>query len=91
MRHQQGFTRFTRPVFPSPVAPGWNGRPWTHPPSFEPRQLIADDARQGGDRPLSTGLELRSRHQPTLRPVVTRKRATSCRTRETHRTAVGGD
>jgi len=27
MRHQRGFTRFTRPVFPSPVVPGWNGHP----------------------------------------------------------------
>jgi len=59
------------------------------PLSFEPRRLIADDARQGGDRPLSTGLKL-SRHPPTLRPLVHSKRATSCRTRETHRTAVGG-
>jgi hypothetical protein len=23
-RHQRGFKQFTRPVFPSPVAPGWN-------------------------------------------------------------------
>lgn len=26
-RHQRRFTRFTRPVCPSPVAPGWNGGP----------------------------------------------------------------
>lgn len=37
-RHQRRFTRFTRPVFPSPVAPGWNGRPWASTPSFEPRR-----------------------------------------------------
>ena len=36
-RHQRRFTRFTRPVFPSPVAPGWNGRPWASTPSFAPR------------------------------------------------------
>ena len=29
----------TRPVFPSPVAPGWNGQPLGFPPSFEPRRL----------------------------------------------------
>jgi hypothetical protein len=50
-RHQRRFTRFTRPAFPSPVAPGWNGRPWASPPSFEPRRLNTDDARQGGDGP----------------------------------------
>lgn len=27
-RHQRGFTRFTRPVFPSPVVPRWPGNPW---------------------------------------------------------------
>ena len=50
-RHQRRFTQFTRPVFPSPVAPGWNRSPWASPPSFGPRRLITDDARQGGDRP----------------------------------------
>jgi hypothetical protein len=80
MRHQRGFTRFTRPVFPSPVAPGWNGRPWAPLLSFEPRRLNTDGARQDGDRPLSTGLKLRSRHQPILRQVAHSKRATSCRT-----------
>ena len=27
-RHHQGSLTFTRPVFPSPVAPGWNEDPW---------------------------------------------------------------
>ena len=36
-RHQRGFKQFTRPVFPSPVAPGWNRSPWAFPPSFAPR------------------------------------------------------
>jgi hypothetical protein len=64
-RHQRGFTAFTRPVFPSPVAPGWNGRPWAFPRASHP--AVTSDARQGGDRPLSTGLGLRRRqHQSTL-------------------------
>ncbi len=29
---------FTRPAFPSPVAPGWNGSPWASPPSSTPRR-----------------------------------------------------
>jgi hypothetical protein len=29
---------FTRPAFPLPVAPGWNGSPWASPPSFTPRR-----------------------------------------------------
>jgi hypothetical protein len=56
-RHQRGFKQFTRPVFPSPVAAGWNSEPLGFPPSFEPRQLSTDDARRGGDRPSSTDLE----------------------------------
>jgi hypothetical protein len=35
-RHQRGFKRFTRPVFPSPVTPGWNGRPWAFPRASHP-------------------------------------------------------
>jgi len=62
-RHQRRFTRFTRPVSPSPVTPGWNGRPWASTPGFVPRD---SGARQGGDRPPSTNPELRYRHQPTL-------------------------
>ena len=37
-RHQRGFKQFIRPVFPSPAAPGWNGRRFGFPPSFEPRR-----------------------------------------------------
>ena len=50
---------FARPVFPSLWPPGWNGPPlgfipWaSHPADQEP-----DDARQSGDRPSSTDLEL---------------------------------
>jgi hypothetical protein len=27
-KHQRGFKYFTRPIFPSPVTPGWNRSPW---------------------------------------------------------------
>ena len=47
-RHQQGFTRFTRPAFPSPVAAQRNGRPLGFPLSFAPP--VTSHARQGGDR-----------------------------------------
>ena len=67
-RHQRRFTQFTRPIFPSPVRPGWDGLPLGFALSSEPRRPGADDARQGGDRPSSTGLKLRAhRHQPNLR------------------------
>jgi hypothetical protein len=35
-RHQRGFKQFTRPVFPSPVAPRWNGSPWALPRASNP-------------------------------------------------------
>ncbi len=44
---------FTRPVFPSPVVPGWNENasalPWASHPA------VTHNARQGGDGPLDTG------------------------------------
>ena len=57
-RHQRGFKRFARPVFPSLWPPGWNGPPLGSTPGFAPRRPRADDARRGGDRPSSTDLEL---------------------------------
>jgi hypothetical protein len=58
-RHQRGFKQFARPVFPSPVATrmeraalGLEPRA-SHPVDQEPT-----NARQGGDRPSSTDLEL---------------------------------
>ena len=30
-RHHKGSLAFTRPAFPSPVTPGWNGGPWASP------------------------------------------------------------
>jgi hypothetical protein len=52
-RHQRGFKQFTRPVFPSPVAPGWNESPWALPRA--PHPTLSGDARRGGDRPTEHG------------------------------------
>jgi hypothetical protein len=79
-RHHRGFKQFTRPIFPSPVAPGWNGNPWAFPRASNPADQEPDDARRGGDRPSSTDPKQRSRHQPNLQSCVfTHMRATSRR------------
>ena len=57
-RHQRGFTRFTRPDCPSPVATGMERSPLGFPRSFTPRRPGADESRRGGARPSSTNLEL---------------------------------
>jgi hypothetical protein len=62
----KGSNDFTRPVFPSPVAPGWNGSPWALPRASHPD--LTGDARRGGDRPSSTSLKHALRHQPNLQP-----------------------
>ena len=69
-RHQRSFTQFTPPAFPSRVAPGWNGSPRAFPRASHPADQEPDDARRGGDRPSSTGLEQRLRHQPNLQSCV---------------------
>ena len=69
-RHQRSFTQFTHPAFPSRVAPGWNGSPRAFPRASHPADQEPDDARRGGDRPLSTGLEQHLRHQPNLQSCV---------------------
>jgi hypothetical protein len=80
-RHQRGFKQFTRPVFPSPVVPGWNGSPWALPRASHP--TLAGDARRSGDRPSSTDPKQRSMSSTSLQTsVVYSKRATSCRTHE---------
>src|SRR5665647_2004215 len=56
-RCQRRFTQFTRPVFPLPVAPRWNGSSWAFRRASDPS--VTSDARRGGDRPLSTSPELR--------------------------------
>jgi hypothetical protein len=52
--HQRGFKQFARPVFPSPVAPGWNTGPWAFPRASHPASTRS--ARRGGDRSSSTSL-----------------------------------
>jgi hypothetical protein len=72
-RHQREFKRFTRPVFPSPVTPGWNGSAWAFPRASHPADQQPNDRRRGGDRPPSTDLEQHSRHiRRTSNPVFTR-------------------
>ena len=67
-RHQRGFTRFARPVFPSPVAPRMEcGRLGLESRASHP--TVASDARQDGDRPRNTGPELHTRHDVDLQTV----------------------
>ncbi|MDT5280643.1 MAG: hypothetical protein QOJ20_1838 [Mycobacterium sp.] len=44
---KQGFTSFTRPVFPSPASPGWNWRRFGFPLSFAPRRYRQRTSRAG--------------------------------------------
>src|SRR5712692_4899596 len=46
-RHQRRFTRFTRPVCPLPVTPGWNRGPLALPQSFAPRRCQRRTPRVG--------------------------------------------
>ena len=58
-RHQPGFKRFARPVFPSPVAARMERAALgLHPRASHPADQEPDNARRGGDRPSSTDLEL---------------------------------
>ena len=80
----KGSSDFTRPVFPSPVAPGWSGSPWAFPRASHP--AITRSARRGGDRPSSTSLKhafTASAEPPNSRVYLIR--ATSCRTRGSRR------
>ena len=67
-RHQRRFKPFTRPVCPSPVAPGWDGRPWVFPelrtPPARSRQRTS-----GWGQAMSTSLGLHVRHQSILPSV----------------------
>ena len=46
-RHQRRFTRFTRPVCPSPVTPGWDGRSFGFPLGLRTPPLPATHAKGG--------------------------------------------
>ena len=67
--HQRGFTRFTRPVCPSPVAPGWDGRPLGLSLCSAPRRYRRRTTGRG--RAVSTRPELRDRHSRPSNPRVT--------------------
>jgi hypothetical protein len=61
--------------------PDGTSSPWADASGFAPRRPRADNARRGGDRPLSTNLELPlNSHQSISNPIVHSMRATSRRT-----------
>jgi len=73
-RHHWGFTLFTRPVFPLPVALGWNKDPWASTPSSARRRH--QQRTSGRGQALSTGPGLRPRPQhrsvlPSASPLAT--------------------
>ena len=68
--YNEGSLSFTRPVFPLPVVPEWHENPWASSPGFAP--AVTRDARQGGNRPSSTGLASCHRHRrPPNDPLAT--------------------
>jgi hypothetical protein len=88
-RHQRGFKRFTRPVFPSPVAPGWNGRPWAFPRAPHPAGSAPATHVEVGTghraRAWNYALNITSADPPIR--VVHSQRATSRRTTSSERLA----
>jgi len=81
-RHQRGFKQFTRPAIPLACGrPDGTSCRLGFPPGFAPRRPGADNARQGGDRPSSTDLELHAQHHisRSSNRVAHSQRATSCR------------
>jgi hypothetical protein len=81
-RHQRGFKQFTRPGLPQACGrPDGTSSPWADASGFVPRRPKADNARQGGDRPSSTNLELPLNSHPSIsNPILHSMRATSRRT-----------
>jgi hypothetical protein len=94
-RHQRGFKQFTRPAIPlARGRPDGTSRRLSFPPGSAPRRPRADDARQGGDRPSSTDLELHAQHHisRSSNRVAHSQRATSCRNAKgAHLRAVDGE
>ena len=73
-RHRRGFKQFARPIFPSPVAPRWDGSPRV---SLELRTPPSPAAHvEGGDRPSSTDLEQRSTR--SAEPPILRVHSFTC-------------
>jgi len=73
-----GSLALTRPVFPLPVAPVWDGALWLFPHASDP--AVASDARRGGgtDHEHFSGLSVV--YIPILSQRAHSCRATSCRT-----------
>ncbi len=61
-RHQRGFKQFSRPVFPSPGAPGQNGNPLSFPPSFAPRRPRAGQRTSRWGQAIEHGPGLHAQH-----------------------------
>jgi hypothetical protein len=78
-RHHRGFTVFTRPAFPLPVTPGWDGSPWASPPSFTPRRCQRRMSRWGQALEHWPGSTSSTSVDPPL-PRIHSLRAPSCRT-----------
>jgi hypothetical protein len=55
------FRFFTRPACPSPVAPGWNGRPWASPRASHP--AVTGSARRGRGQVVEHGPGTTRSHQ----------------------------
>ena len=55
------FRFFTRPACPSPVAPGWNGRPWAFPRASHP--AVTGGARRGRGQVVEHGPRTTRSHQ----------------------------
>ena len=58
------FRFFTRPACPSPVAPGWVGRPWASPRASHP--AVTGGARRGRGQVVEHGPGTTRSHQPIL-------------------------
>ena len=77
-RPQRRFTQFTRPVFPSPVAPGMEqGALGLLPRASNP--AVTSDARQGGDRPQAQAQDYAVDIGQPSNPRVHSHCATPCR------------
>ena len=70
-RHQRGFKPFTRPVFPPPAATRMKrAAASAFPRASHPADQEPDNARQGGDRPTTTDLELHAQHRIRVEPPI---------------------
>ncbi len=63
---------FTRPAFPLPVTPGWDGSPWASPPSFTPRRY--QQRMSGWGQALKHWPGLCHQHKSVLRSHISTHR-----------------